>query len=235
MNKILTTGLMAVMIAVPGHVISASENANENSNVTVRHDDGPITIGSGKIVTDTRTTAPFTAIDASDASDLVITLGATYSVSVTADDNLLSRIATTSRNGVLQIETSGSYSTRKSPVITITLPSLSAVKLRGSGDARISGLRGGVLTLSGNGSGDFTATGSADQVTLRINGSGDADLCKLDARAVDAAIRGSGSACVRASQTLNAAVSGSGDIKYTGAAAVTQSVSGTGEISRLNR
>lgn len=234
MNKRLMTGLLAMMMMVPGDFVAASASLYEN-NITVTRGKDPTMVGSGKFVTDAPPTVPFTAIEATDASDIVVMIGSTYSVKVTADDNLLSRIATTSRNGVLHIETSGSYSTRKSPVITITMPSLSAVKLRGSGDAQISGLSGGALSLTGNGSGDFTVTGRAGEVTLRINGSGDAALCKLDARTVDAAIYGSGSACVRASQTIRAAVLGSGDIEYTGTATVTQSVSGTGAISRLRR
>lgn len=231
MKRILAAGTLAGLLVAGGYAAPALSTERAGRSITVNRDDSPVLVGSGTRAQQQRSIAPFTAIEASDASDLVITIGAAQSVRVEADDNLLSHIETTTRNGVLYIRSTGSYSTYKPPVVTITLPSLSGVRMRGSGDARITGIRGGALSLEGIGSGDFHVTGQADTVSAKIKGSGDIDLRALDARDVDAAIYGSGSARVRASHSLRAAVYGSGDIAYSGTAKVDSTVMGNGRIS----
>lgn len=188
--------------------------------------------GSGKIIRETRDLGDFDEIDLRDSSDLELTIGSPRSVTVEADDNLMTRIVTSVDGKRLRVESSGSYSTRHSPKLIITVPSLAALAIHGSGDATLDGLAGDRLKLSIDGSGDIRARGTAGTLDLRINGSGDADLSGLVARSVTVAINGSGDARIDAREQLNAVVNGSGDIRYDGnPAQVHKRVHGSGEIS----
>lgn len=234
MRKPISINTLALALAVQACTANVTP-ASYSGQVNVNSGPSPKAIGSGRVIEESRSVAKFTTIEASDASDIVVTIGDTYAVSVMADDNLISQIVTTTEDGVLKITSTGSYSTRKSPVVTITMPILSDVILRGSGDARIFGLQGGNLSLHGQGSGDFFASGRVDQVMLSVLGSGNAHLSELFAHDVDVSIFGSGSADVRADGFVRAGVWGSGNVRYSGTDNVMQSVSGTGNIRRKGR
>lgn len=209
----------------------------------VAHDDGPHTghregwwgdqvRGSGKIVRETREIGEFDEIDLRDSTDLELTIGSPRSLTVEADDNLMSHIVTSIGGKRLRVESHGSYTTRHSPKLIVTVPSLTALAIHGSGDATLVGLSGERLKLSIDGSGDIRARGDAGTLELRINGSGDADLSRLVARSATVAINGSGDARLDVREQLDAVVNGSGDIRYDGEPArVQKRVRGSGEIS----
>lgn len=232
MKYALPTSTLALALLASASAEPMVAAAYADTTVSVQQDGARKIIGSGVRASEVRSVAPFTQISASDASNLVITVGEAFSVKVTADDNVLATISTATKGDTLHIETQGSYSVKQAPVVTITLPHLEGIEMRGSGDARIDGVNGGAVTLRGGGSGDFVVSGRADSIVLRINGSGDADLRALNALDIDAAINGSGSAMIRASRSIRAAVFGSGDIRYSGTDNVEQQVYGSGRIFR---
>lgn len=228
MMKIIIAGLMASSLLAQGNATSVIEISKDDKVI-------PTITGSDKIAREQRQLADFTAIHASNSANIIVTVGKAYSVEVAADDNIIGNITTTSKNGVLSIGSTGSYSTKSSPVVTITMPQLTAVKLKGSGSARIDGMRGGALELDGTGSGGFKVSGRADLVKLNISGSGSANLSGLDVRDADVSIYGSGSANIRATGRLRADVFGSGNIRYSGTDDVQERVHGSGKITRLTR
>ncbi len=193
-------------------------------------DDGPR--GSGKRISVSRDVPAFTAIDLRDASDLELTIGTETRVTVEADDNLIGRVVTEVDGDTLIVRSEGGYSMRKSPKIIVTVPSLAALTIHGSGDADLHGLANEQLKLAIHGSGDIEADGRADQLSVSINGSGDAELSQLIAKTVHASINGSGDIAVEARESLDAVVNGSGDVSYSGhPAKLSKRVNGSGEIA----
>lgn len=189
--------------------------------------------GSGKLQTENRNVSAFDAIDLRDSNDLEVRFGAAQAVTVEADDNILPLIATSVDRGTLIIKSTGSFHTRLSPKIVVTLPSLSRLSINGSGDAHLSHIAANGLTLAISGSGDIKADGQVDDIDLKINGSGDADLAALQAKSITVALNGSGDASLNVTDSLNAVVNGSGDIRYSGnPVKVSSRVHGSGEISR---
>ena len=214
--------------------------------------------GSGHSATETRSLAEFQAIALKGSMDLVVRQGATQSVQVEADDNLLPLLETvveSSSQGatlVVRWKKGQSLYTHSKVSITVVLPTLSAlsalgsgdmkveafntpalkVSLSGSGDAKLQGLTTGELGISISGSGDVGASGSATRLKISIAGSGDVRLADLKSDDVSITIAGSGDAAVNANKTLEVTIAGSGDVSYTGNAAVKSRVAGSGSVNK---
>jgi hypothetical protein len=220
---------------------SASAGASERT-VTVQ-DDRNISViyrgqtpeaGSGNRIRQARPAGAFTRVIADDALDVEIVIGPRPAVEIEGDDNLIDRIRTDAEDGTLHLRVRGGYRVQRPMLARITMPRLDQVNLEASGDARIGGLNGGRLTLVGQGSGSFDADGAVDQVEVRINGSGNADLEGLRAREARILINGSGDARAHVVDTIYAKLNGTGEIAYRGSPRnVTEEVNGTGAIRRL--
>lgn len=116
--------------------------------------------------------------------------------------------------------------------VDVSVPSLSALMLAGSGVVSVTGLDVPDLTVTLSGSGVLRASGSATQLDVTVTGSGDAQLEELIAQDVLAAVIGSGRIVVTATESLDASVPGTGAIVYRGNPLhVTESVTGNGAIT----
>jgi Putative auto-transporter adhesin, head GIN domain len=116
--------------------------------------------------------------------------------------------------------------------VEVSMPSLAALDLSGSGNIAVTGIRASRLTVTVPGSGDIYASGSVTELNISIDGSGDAQFSGLIARNVDAVVSGSGTIFVTATQSLNAKVPGSGAVLYSGnPAQVTTSITGSGAVT----
>lgn len=212
--------------------------------------------GSGRVITEARRVGDFVAIDCSGSVDVEVRQGATTSVQVRGDDNIVPLIETSVENGrdgpTLQVRAKrgASYSTRVGLKVLVATPRLVALVNSGSGDIRIEALATPSLriSLSGSGNLDFSAlqtdelsigiSGSADvrgagraaKTTINISGSGDVKLAELRADDVRISIAGSGDAEVNAAKTLNVSIAGSGDVSYSGSPALKTSIAGSGEV-----
>jgi hypothetical protein len=188
--------------------------------------------GSGHLITQSRELAEFRRISNDGSVDLDISVGPEQSVAVVADDNIAPRVETQVRDGELFVSERGSYWGLHSLKVKIVVPQLDALNLEGSGDAEVKGVTGSSIDLSTHGSGDITASGRVDKVSLSGYGSGDAYLEKLDADDAVVKLRGSGDAHVNASRTLDVEIFGSGDVHYRGSPRVNSTVKGSGDVTQ---
>ena len=137
----------------------------------------------------------------------------------------------------------------KGAVVTVTLPSIRAAAIAGSGDMMLDRADGeafdGSVTGAGSmqiaslavkraslsiaGSGDLMALGTSEDSRLSIAGSGDLDAARLQSRRADISIRGSGNARAAASDSAAISLAGSGDAIVTGTAKCTVAKVGSGE------
>jgi len=67
-----------------------------------------------------------------------------------------------------------------------------------------------------------------------VVGSGDVDISRVRAGAVDVAIMGSGDASVWAERELDTSIMGSGDVSYRGDPQTRSSILGSGNMERLD-
>jgi len=200
--------------------------------LVVSRSDGGQIVGSGVSATDRRVTPAFSAVDLAGSNRVLVKVGRPWSVEVRGDDNLLSRVSTSVRSGVLVIDTRGSIRTRTAMTVVVTAPRVTAVTLSGSGTIAVDGVRSDRLTVGLLGSGTVTASGASHVLAVRLTGSGDVDLGRLSARDATAELAGSGRVVVHATRSLHATVSGTGSVLYSGRPQeVTREVTGTGSIT----
>ena len=171
--------------------------------------------GSGKIETQNVDVSNFSRITLENSGDVYIEQGATESVSVEADDNILPLLETTVRGGELVLSTKPNTSIDPSRKIVyrITAKELSGIALRGSGNFNVSPIKSDSMDISVDGSGnikiDDLATG---KLSMHLNGSGNIAIDKVSASSTDASVNGSGDIKLSGeSPTQKISFSGSGN------------------------
>lgn len=211
--------------------------------------------GNGNIITEQRQPGSFDEIELSMAADVHITQASTYSVSVTASENLMEIIKTEVNGSTLCIETKSNKCIKHNEDIDVhvSMPDISKIKLSGSGNITcpsalnvndleliISG-SGNItldsliaancdMSISGSGSMFLKGTGTGNNQKINISGSGSVNSLNHAFNDVDVSISGSGSASVWALSTLKTNISGSGDVIYKGNPIITSSSSGSGSV-----
>ena len=179
-----------------------------------------------------RNVAPFRRVELRGGNIVRINAGRPQAVVVRADRGLLRRVTTEVRAGTLVIDNEPGSMRSKSPMnVEISIPSVSALLLTGSGTIWARGIRTPALNVVVSGSGVVQASGRTARLGVSVSGSGDAMLGEVLSRDVTATLGGSGTIVVTATRRLKAWVTGSGSILYGGSpAVVTSSVPGSGEV-----
>jgi hypothetical protein len=214
--------LVAVLVLAAAVVALLARGGSSNSGVQ----------GSGVAATQSRVVPTFSSVDLPGSNIVTVAVGRRQSVVVHADSNLLRNVTTRVVAGTLIVGTTGSFSTRIPMSVQVSVPSLAAVTLSGSGEISVTGIDASRLTATLPGSGALYANGTVTRLDVTLGGSGLAQLDNLVARDVHAVVTGSGLIRVTATASLNAAVTGSGAIIYSGNPLVTSSVTGSGAITR---
>lgn len=211
--------------------------------------------GSGVARTETRNVGDYHAVGIGVHANVEVRQGESEGVTITGDDNIVSRVETVVDRGTLKIRwvnERDSLDYRRLDIV-VNVRSLDAVALSGSGNIRADRLQSPRLraTIGGsgdiaigaldadnfdariNGSGTVSAAGRADALDLRVAGSGDAALARLKSRDAKITLSGSGNATVWASDALNVRIAGSGDVRYFGQPKLNRAVAGSGRIAKL--
>ena len=168
--------------------------------------------GSGVAKTEPRDVGEFDKVHLNGSPNVNIVIGDQRSVTVTADDNLLPVIDTVVEDGTLVIGGNQSYRTRLGVTVEITVPSLDAVAVHGSGDVKAKGLDAEKFKAEIQGSGDISVAGRAEELEVEIQGSGDVKLDELAAKRAAVEVLGSGDSTINVSDELTVHVAGSGDV-----------------------
>ncbi|MBK7877336.1 MAG: DUF2807 domain-containing protein [Planctomycetes bacterium] len=183
--------------------------------------------------TEVRATADFHALELHGSGRVEVRVGEAQSVVVTAEEALLPFLKTEVRDGTLVLDRApGAPSTRRTVQYTVTVPKLDAAALLGSGDVRVSNAQGPSFRAAISGSGNLSASGSADELVVELDGSGDAHLSQLAAKNAKVRLAGSGDVHVAPIEALDVQLTGSGDVHYRGSPRVVQSVHGSGDVRR---
>jgi hypothetical protein len=187
--------------------------------------------GSGVAATETRDLDPFGSVELGGSADVVVSVGGEQSVVVEADDNLLENVTTRVQGGRLVIGNEGSFTTQTPMTVTITVPSIDALVLSGSGSISADEIDIETLSVRLSGSGALRANGNAVRIDAVLSGSGDVQLGDVSARDIHAVVNGSGRMVVTATDALDASVPGAGMIEYRGEPEqLTTQINGSGTI-----
>ncbi|MRX10826.1 DUF2807 domain-containing protein [Pseudoduganella sp. FT25W] len=181
----------------------------------------------------TRTLPSFIAINAKGAFAMTVEVGKTQSVVISGEDRFVSNLKTEVVDNELQITLPDkSFKSNKGdPRITITMPSLSRVKVEGAGETIVNKVNTDRLDISYLGAGHLEANGKVKYLRLNAKGVGEVDTQKLQAERVDVNFEGVGNVSVYATDLLNAVAKGIGGLTYYGhPKTVNKSVSGIGNV-----
>jgi hypothetical protein len=176
--------------------------------------------GTARADSETRTTAPFHAVNFSGSWKVDVKVGKENSVVIEGKKDIVSKVKTEVVDGELRIGMEEgifslfSHHDLGDLTAHVTTPDLTAFILNGSGKGDIDGLTAGTTRIVLDGSGDIKAKGKLDSLALVVNGSGTADLSALETAKASATINGSGDATIDPRDTLTAVVNGSGQVNY---------------------
>jgi len=154
-----------------------------------------ISFGQGK---EERDVSSFTGVSLGISGDLYITQGSPQKVVVQAENNM-DEIETVVKDGVLRIKTDNWNSKIKGAKIWVTMPEVESLNISGSGDI--------VAETPIN----------ADELELKVSGSGTIDISELKGDEIGAAISGSGDIKLAGSaDEMELRISGSGSVYADG-------------------
>ncbi len=115
--------------------------------------------------------------------------------------------------------------------IVMTAPAVTHFQISGSGRLAIANYKQDRLDVGISGSGDVTASGETNDVSLEVSGNGDADLAGLKAKTARVDISGSGEAKIAPTDAANVEISGSGEVSLlTHPPKLETSISGSGSL-----
>ena len=139
---------------------------------------GPSVTGSGVLVTKEYAFEGFTAVEISHSFEAEIVQADTFSVSVTADDNLLENLVVTHMGDYLRIGLKDIHSLRNATLqVVITLPRLRGLRLSGASTAQIQDFQlEGLVDFTLSGASELTGGITVDEAAFHLSGASKATL-----------------------------------------------------------
>jgi putative autotransporter adhesin-like protein len=218
--------LIGVAVVVGAVVFVLARNDNGNPQMAQLK-------GSGVAATQTRPLPRFEGIVVAVGATVTIRAAQKPAAVVRADDNLVHRITTRVRSGVLTVGSSGAGFTTKTPLtVMIGVPNVAALTVNRGGAVALRNVRGERLSVTLSGRGSIKASGAVGKLEATLRSFGNMQLRDVTAQNVHAVLSGSGQIVVTATRKLDATLSGSGAIRYYGnPAQVRKTVVGEGSVS----
>ncbi|HET7399649.1 MAG TPA: head GIN domain-containing protein [Intrasporangium sp.] len=192
------------------------------------------TIGSGRVLTESREVRGFSRVELSGIGDVRVRQGDSESLSITAETNLLPLLTSDVSDGTLRLETRSGAVLRPTQPITydVTMKDLTGVAVSGSGSVAATAVRTPRLEVEISGSGTVSVDGAVETQDVSVSGSGRYEGGRLASTTASVQLSGSGSADLAVRERLRAEVSGSGTVTYSGDPRVTQDISGSGSLRK---
>jgi hypothetical protein len=193
-------------------------------------------IGSGNLVTESRTVQGFESVEVSAAGHLIIEQTGVESLQITAEDNILPLVRSEVRNGrlILGFEPGTNVNTTREVLFRLTVRDLTNVGASGASRVEIRAVDGAELALRVSGATSLTAIGRVERVHLDLSGASLCEAPELRAHVLAADVSGASYALVRASESLVANASGASILEYLGDPALEATVSGGSVVRRAS-
>jgi hypothetical protein len=175
-------------------------------------------VGSGSIVSESRSLPPFDSVDASiGEAHIVITQGSRQALRIKTDDNIIGTIETVVSGSVLRIFSDAGYSTGHGVVIHIDMTAVRSLRFGGAGEMSATGIESsGTLEVVLAGIGSIQLAGTVDTCDAVVERIGDIDAEKLTSRLADIELWGIGDCRITVTDQLNGSIFGEGNIYYAG-------------------
>jgi hypothetical protein len=130
--------------------------------------------GTGPVKSEPRTVTDFDEVEIGGNFEVAVKVGPATSVKLDAQENLLKEIRTTTKDGVLKIDSDYNMESDKPILITITTPKLTSISGSGATNIKVDGVEGATFRADLSGASKIKVTGNADEV--KLDGSGAAEF-----------------------------------------------------------
>ena len=139
---------------------------------------GPVIIGSGRLVTSNPNLQGFNNVDISSAFEFTITRANNFSVTVTADDNIINRVKTTLEGSTLKIDVKPFASLGRATLkAEIFMPVLGTLSVSGACRGNISGFNSTIpFVLDASGASKISGDIASGEATIVLSGASIADI-----------------------------------------------------------
>ena len=127
---------------------------------------GPAVTGTGPVVTEDRQVQAFDKVEISNGIKLVLSIGSTTSVQVSAQQNLLPLISTTVADGKLTARSTQSVISTAPLTVTVVTPSLTALSMKDGAFADATGVTAQSFALEAADGSSVNIAGSTDTLTI---------------------------------------------------------------------
>ncbi len=206
--------------------------------IDIDDDDGfpGCTEGDGSFITEEFGLPAFEGVSLRNTVDVFITQGPNQEVVVEGFENIIDRLELDVDDGILEIDFRGCVRDIGDMKIFITMPTIVALEITGTGDIRgenlfvvndieldVTGTGDMDLALEADdidaritGTGDIRLEGVADELRATITGTGDLEAFQLETRFADITVTGTGDAEVFVTEQLLGRITGTGNIRYIG-------------------
>lgn len=175
-------------------------------------------VGSGNLVTKEELFTDFTGVDAGSGFNVEISKSSSYSIFVTADDNVMEYIEVSKSGDTLKVGvrwgTSLSSATLK---IKITMPAINKIELSGGSQGKIEDFSStSPFTIDLSGGSQLTGQGSASDLTVDASGGSKLHFAGYSVQDVNIELSGGSEATINLDGILDADLSGGSNLYYYG-------------------
>jgi len=179
---------------------------------------GVILIDSGKLQTQQKNFSGFTVINIQSGFQAQISQGDSYSVSITADNNVINRINVNQTGNTLtiglQLASIFNIGTLKAQ---ITMPDLQEIHLSGGANANVAGfVMTHDLSVSESGGSTLKMDGQASSLSASCLGGSGLELSELKVDSATVTLSGGSTGNINVSGRLDADLSGGSSLVYAG-------------------
>ncbi len=225
------TRLGTAMALTAGLLLTACDGDTHHdfSRVT-----GPnTTVGSGNVISESRTVGGFHGVSLSGAGRLIVDRNGFEALTITAEDNILPHLTSRVSGGLLDlgVQSGVSINTNREILYEVAARTFDELRISGAGDAETMGIDSRYFRVDLSGAANVTAFGEADEQDVTISGAGRYDAEGVTSRIATIRISGAAFARLRVSGQLNVDISGTGSVEYYGDPVV--NVTGEGSVRRM--
>jgi len=193
-------------------------------------------VGSGDIITETRTVNDFTKVEVEDAFDVRIIQGDEFLVEVHADDNLIDRISTEVTNGNLNVQYNGSVNVRNATTeIFIEMPTVERIELKDAVDAKVLNFTNlPELKVVVKDAADLLLSGDADLLNIDVSDASDVEAFSFIANTCNVQVEDASDLEIFCNTLLEGRVTDASTVRYRGYPDITATTSDASEIIDAN-
>lgn len=191
--------------------------------------------GSGNVITDDRTSGAFTTIDIEDAFEVTIRQGAEHRVAVSADDNIISRVNTSTSGGTLNVRLGNGSFRNVTLRVEITAPELERIELNDAIRANlIDFVSTNAMTIDINDASRLDMSGSAPSLELNINDASRIEGFDFTTATCNAEVNDASRVELTVNDRLEGRVRDASTFRFKGSPELSIETSGAGSVINAN-